>query len=73
MTGYLGRAISQYARMQEPYPILVPLATCSARGAGYYLASRRLWSLLPLRRTRSVKTRNNPFRSDTTATGSAAA
>src|SRR5262245_64294164 len=27
VTGYLGGAISQYARLEEPYPILVPLTT----------------------------------------------
>jgi hypothetical protein len=50
MTGYLGGAISQYARMQEPYPILVPLTTCLFAWAGLYLREPRLWKLLPLRR-----------------------
>ena len=51
LTGYLGGAISQYARMQEPYPILVPLTTCLCAWAGPYLREPRLWTLLPLRRT----------------------
>ena len=50
MTGYLGGAISQYARMQEPYPILVPLTTCLCAWFGLYLREPRLWKLLPLRR-----------------------
>jgi len=50
MTGYLGGAISQYARMQEPYPILVPLTTCLFAWFGLYLREPRLWTLLPLRR-----------------------
>lgn len=50
MTGYLGGAISQYARMQEPYPILVPLTTCLFAWAGLYLREPRLWLLLPVRR-----------------------
>ena len=50
LTGYLGGAISQYARMQEPYPILVPLTTCLFAWAGLYLREPRLWKLLPLRR-----------------------
>lgn len=50
MTGYLGGAISQYARMQEPYPILVPLTTCLFAWAGLYLREPRLWKLLPFRR-----------------------
>ena len=50
MTGYLGGAISQYARMQEPYPILVPVTTCVFAWAGLYLREPRLWSLLPFRR-----------------------
>jgi hypothetical protein len=50
MTGYLGGAISQYARMQEPYPILVPLTTCLFAWAGLYLREPRLWKLLPWRR-----------------------
>jgi len=50
MTGYLGGAISQYARMQEPYPILVPLTTCLFAWAGLYLREPRLWSLLPFSR-----------------------
>ena len=50
MTGYLGGAISQYARMQEPYPILVPLTTCLFAWFGLYLREPRLWSLLPFRR-----------------------
>jgi hypothetical protein len=50
MTGYLGGAISQYARMQEPYPILVPLTTCLFAWFGLYLREPRLWSLLPIRK-----------------------
>jgi hypothetical protein len=50
MTGYLGGAISQYARMQEPYPILVPLTTCLFAWFGLYLRDPRLWRLLPFRR-----------------------
>ena len=38
MTGYLGGAISQYARMEEPYPILVPLTTCLCAWAGLVFA-----------------------------------
>jgi hypothetical protein len=50
LTGYLGGAISQYTRMQEPYPVLVPLTTCLFAWAGLYLREPRLWKLLPLRR-----------------------
>jgi hypothetical protein len=50
LTGYLGGAISQYTRMQEPYPVLVPLTTCLFAWAGLYLREPRLWTLLPLRR-----------------------
>ena len=38
LTGYLGGAISQYARLGEPYPILVPLTTALLAWAGLYLA-----------------------------------
>ena len=34
LTGYLGGAISQYARLGEPYPILVPLTTALLAWAG---------------------------------------
>ena len=37
LTGYLGGAISQYARLGEPYPILVPLTTALLAWAGLYL------------------------------------
>jgi DoxX-like family len=49
LTGYLGGAISQYARLGEPYPILVPLTTALVAWAGLYLREERLRSLLPLR------------------------
>jgi hypothetical protein len=51
LTGYLGGAISQYTRMQEPYPVLVPLTTCLFAWAGLYLREPRLRSLLPFRRS----------------------
>jgi hypothetical protein len=50
LTGYLGGAISQYTRMEEPYPVLVPLTTALLAWAGIYLREPRLRSLLPLRR-----------------------
>ena len=50
LTGYLGGAISQYARLGEPYPILVPLTTALVAWAGLYLREERLRSLLPLRK-----------------------
>ena len=50
LTGYLGGAISQYTRLQEPYPILVPLTTCLFAWAGLYLREERLRALLPFRR-----------------------
>ena len=50
LTGYLGGAISQYARMGEPIPILVPLSTALFAWAGLYLREPRLRSLLPIRR-----------------------
>ena len=50
MTGYLGGAISQYTRLGEPYPVLVPLTTALVAWAGLYLREERLRSLLPLRR-----------------------
>jgi hypothetical protein len=50
LTGYLGGAISQYTRMQEPYPVLVPLTTALFAWAGLYLREERLRSLLPFRR-----------------------
>jgi hypothetical protein len=50
LTGYLGGAISQYARLGEPYPILVPLTTALLAWAGLYLREERLRALLPLRR-----------------------
>jgi hypothetical protein len=51
LTGYLGGAISQYTRMQEPYPVLVPLTTALFAWAGLYLREPRLWKLLPFRRS----------------------
>ena len=50
LTGYLGGAISQYTRMQEPYPVLVPFTTCLFAWAGLDLREPRLWLLLPFRR-----------------------
>jgi hypothetical protein len=50
LTGYLGGAISQYTRLGEPYPVLVPLTTALVAWAGLYLREERLRSLLPLRR-----------------------
>ena len=54
LTGYLGGAISQYTRMGEPVPVLVPLTTALFAWAGLYLREERLRSLLPFRR-RSVR------------------
>ena len=54
LTGYLGGAISQYTRMGEPIPVLVPLTTALFAWAGLYLREERLRSLLPFRR-RSVR------------------
>ena len=53
LTGYLGGAISQYTRLEEPYPVLVPLSVALFAWAGLYLREERLWSLLPLRRPQS--------------------
>jgi DoxX-like family len=50
LTGYLGGAISQYTRLGEPYPVLVPLSVALFAWAGLYLREPRLWTLLPLRR-----------------------
>jgi hypothetical protein len=50
LTGYLGGAISQYTRLQEPYPVLVPLTTALFAWAGIYLREPRLRALLPFRR-----------------------
>jgi hypothetical protein len=50
LTGYLGGAMSQYVRLGEPYPVLVPLTTALLAWAGLYLREERLRSLLPLRR-----------------------
>jgi len=50
LTGYLGGAISQYTRLEEPYPVLVPLSVALFAWAGLYLREPRLWSLLPFRR-----------------------
>jgi hypothetical protein len=54
LTGYLGGAISQYTRLGEPYPVLVPLSTALFAWAGLWLREERLRSLLPWRR-RSVR------------------
>ena len=51
LTGYLGGAISQYTRIQEPYPVLVPLTTALCAWAGLYLREERLRALIPFRRT----------------------
>jgi hypothetical protein len=53
LTGYFGGAISQYTRMGEPIPLLVPLTTALFAWAGLYLREERLRALLPFRR-RSV-------------------
>jgi membrane protease YdiL (CAAX protease family) len=50
LTGYLGGAISQYVRMQEPYPPLVPLTTALCAWFGLWLREERLRRLLPFRR-----------------------
>jgi hypothetical protein len=50
LTGYLGGAISQYTRLEEPYPVLVPLTTALLAWAGLYLREERLRTLLPFRR-----------------------
>ena len=50
LTGYLGGAISQYVRLEEPYPPLVPLTTAMRAWAGLWLREDRLRALLPLRR-----------------------
>jgi DoxX-like family len=52
LTGYLGGAISQYVRLGELYPPLVPLTTALLAWAGLYLREERLRSLLPFRRAR---------------------
>jgi hypothetical protein len=52
LTGYLGGAISQYTRIGEPFPVLVPLSTALFAWAGLYLREERLRSLLPWRRKR---------------------
>jgi hypothetical protein len=53
LTGYLGGAISQYTRLGEPYPVLVPLTTALLAWAGLYLREERLWVLLPFRRKKT--------------------
>ncbi len=50
LTGYLGGAMSQYTRIGEPYPVLVPLSTALFAWAGLYLREERLRALLPFRR-----------------------
>jgi hypothetical protein len=54
LTGYLGGAISQYTRLGEPYPVLVPLTTALLAWAGLYLREERLRRLLPFRRKTRV-------------------
>lgn len=49
LTGYLGGAVSQYARLGEPYPLMVPLTTALLAWFGLWLREPRLRSLLPLR------------------------
>jgi hypothetical protein len=60
LTGYLGGAISQYTRMQEPYPVLVPLTTALCAWFGLWLREARLRSLLPLRRKPSSRPSGGP-------------
>ena len=50
LAGYLGGAMSQYVRLGEPYPVLVPLTTALLAWAGLHLREERLRSLLPFRR-----------------------
>jgi hypothetical protein len=52
LTGYLGGAMSQYVRLEEPYPPLVPLTTAVLAWAGLYLREGRLRALLPFRKLR---------------------
>ena len=54
LTGYLGGAISQYTRMGEPYPVLVPLSTALFAWAGLWLREPRLRALLPIRTRRTA-------------------
>jgi DoxX-like family len=54
MTGYLGGAISQYTRMGEPYPVLVPLSTALFAWVGLWLREPRLRALLPIRTRRTA-------------------
>ena len=58
LTGYLGGAISQYTRLEEPYPVLVPLSTALFAWAGLWLREERLRSLLPWRRRQSANLQN---------------
>jgi uncharacterized membrane protein len=55
LTGYLGGAISQYTRMGEPYPILVPLSTALCAWVGLWLREPRLRALLPIRLKRTAE------------------
>jgi DoxX-like family len=55
LTGYLGGAISQYTRIGEPIPVLVPLTTALLAWAGLYLREERLRSLLPFRRKAALR------------------
>lgn len=50
LTGYLGGAISQYVRIGELYPPLVPFTTALFAWAGLFLREERLRMLLPFRR-----------------------
>jgi hypothetical protein len=62
LTGYLGGAISQYTRLGEPYPVLVPLSTALFAWAGIYLREERLRSLLPLRRRNKESRPSHPLK-----------
>ena len=42
LTGYLGGAISQYTRIGEPIPVLVPLSAALLAWPGLYLREERL-------------------------------
>jgi hypothetical protein len=50
LTGYLGGAIATYTRIQEPYPVLVPLSTAMIAWLGLFLRDERLRTLIPFRR-----------------------
>jgi hypothetical protein len=50
LTGYLGGAVASWVRLEEPYPMMVPLTTAILFWAGLYLREGRLQPLLPLRK-----------------------